>query len=663
MKKAFLFTPALLALSISAISNAHAYNNTYVFGDSLSDSGNNGRYTIDGKTSQLYAEYVAQHITGSKPTASKDGGTNYAQGGATAISSLNPEKPEDNTTEQIKKYLAAHNNRADANGVYIHWIGGNDLAAALIAGQPTGDSAEAREKGAKIAHDIVNNSATAAGEQINLLVNAGAGLIIAPTAPDVGITPRLLETVLRGALQTKGKSQDDINAILQEVRAGINEYPTPNNEVRDLVLEGALKKIAAKTTDPAETEALLLAAYGEARKGATNLTDAYNKLVDEKISQSNGNIMRVDANGLLKEVIANPLVYGISNTLGYACSKSLSDAECSSKDPKFDINQSFLFADSLHPTPLGHLILGQYIESIYNAPSQVMTLNQVNRIPVKGVRASLDGHLQQLRNGGNAQGKIGIFGGYTGSHNNTFTLGGDYQLTDNLLLGAVYSNYKDERTSASNFTHEGRAHVVTTYTLWNFYDKGWLSGDLHYSNNKYDSLTRSIQLGQATRRETGSTTGKQWGGRLTAGWDIAVTNQITTSPIIQYAWDKGDIKGYRESGNNRTSMHFADQDYTSKVGTLGWRVDTQLGRINPYASVQFNHEFGDTRYKLRSAINSTKTSFVQESGKQNTDWRQYTVGVNANLFNNWRGFASVTRNESNSQEHNYNFSLGINASF
>ncbi|MDE9567257.1 autotransporter outer membrane beta-barrel domain-containing protein, partial [Xenorhabdus bovienii] len=81
------------------------------------------------------------------------------------------------------------------------------------------------------------------------------------------------------------------------------------------------------------------------------------------------------------------------------------------------------------------------------------------------------------------------------------------------------------------------------------------------------------------------------------------------------------------------------------------------------ASVQFNHQFDDTHYKLSGAINSTRTSFVQESGKQNTNWRQYTVGVNANLINNVRGFASVTRNDGNAQDPNYNFSLGINASF
>nr|WP_255711964.1 autotransporter domain-containing protein [Xenorhabdus sp. PB30.3] len=292
-----------------------------------------------------------------------------------------------------------------------------------------------------------------------------------------------------------------------------------------------------------------------------------------------------------------------------------------------------------------------------------MTLNQVNRTPVKGTRASLDGHLQQLRHTGNEQGKFGVFGSYTDNRHDSFTLGGDYQLAENFLLGALYSNNKFDRSPVSNFTYEGNGHVATGYALWNLFDNAWLSGDIHYARINYDSLTRSIQLGQANRKETGSTTGKQWGARLTANWDIPVTDIVTTSPIVQFSWDKGDVKGYHESGNNSSAMRFSDQNYTSKVGTLGWRVDTQLGRFNPYASIQFNHQFGDTQYKLRSAILSTKTSFVTDSSKQSKDWRQYTIGANANLFGNIHGFASVTRNEGSSQDPNYNFSLGVSSRF
>ncbi|WP_416775841.1 autotransporter domain-containing protein [Xenorhabdus budapestensis] len=662
MKKAHLRISVTTIFLVNFITNAYAYDNVYVFGDSLSDGGNYSRFTTDGANSELYDEYISHQLTGKKLIPSNEKGTNYAQGGSTALPMprqdpyLNILQP--NTKEQLDDYLKQHNGKADPNGIYIHWVGGNDLAEALVADQDDFSKS----------HEIVNTSANATTEQINQLIKAGAGLIIVPTAPDVGMTPKLLETLIKNSLEKIGSSKERIQEILDKVHKKIDQYDIPSDKARKFALKKIFEELAKKAQEelgiPAEIiEKKLTEAYEKTNKNASELTDIYNKVIDDKISQNNGNLLRADVNALMREVMTNPYIYGIQNTLGYACPQGKLASSCSSKDKEFNKDREFLFSDSFHPTPLGHQVIGQYIASIYIAPSLVMSLTQVNRLAVKGVRASLDGHLQQLRNGGNPQGKIGVFGGYTNSGNHVLTLGSDYQLTDSLLLGAVYSNYQDERTLASRFTYEGRGHVVTTYGLWNLYNNTWLSGDLHYSRINYDSLTRSIQLGKATRREVGSTTGKQWGTRLTAGWDIPVTKVITTSPIIQYTWDKGNIKGYRESGNYSTSMHFSDQKYTSKVGSLGWRVDTQLGRFNPYASVQFNHQFGDTHFKLRSAINSTKTSFVVDSGKQSKDWRQYTVGINADFLKSLHGFAAVTRNEGSAQEPDYNFSLGINASF
>ncbi|MBC8953210.1 autotransporter outer membrane beta-barrel domain-containing protein [Xenorhabdus sp. PB62.4] len=673
MKKAFLFTPALLALSINAVSTAHAYNQVYVFGDSLSDGGNIGRYTTDQK--QIYAEYIAKHITRTNLTNSDKGGTNYAQGGATSIGEYNKDKLS--TQQQVDAYLNKHNNKADPNGIYIHWVGGNDLDAAITAAL--------KYKDLKKAEENVGTSAKATVDQIKQLVNAGAGngLMIVPTVPDVGTTPELLEQVITSGInkELKNKSipQKKINSLIQgvlkEVHTEINKHEIPNSAARDIALKKVFHELGLKAeglipgASAKEVEKELTEGYEAAKKMAKILTDIYNeqinKQIKEQLSQTNANIMRIDINGLLREVIADPLIYGFQNTLGYACPQGESASECNSGEAEFTKDRQFVFADNKHPSELAQEIEGQLITSSIQAPSQVMTLTQVNRASVKSALSSLDGHLQQLRSGGNPQGKIGVFGSFTGTRDKTFTLGSDYQLIDNLRLGAMYSNYKEERSPVSNFTYEGRGHIFTAYALWNYYDNGWLSGDVHYSRTNYDSLTRAIQLGKATRRETGSTTGKQWGARITAGWDIPVTNYLTTSPIIQYAWDKGDIDGYRESGNNSSSMNFSDQSYTSKVGTLGWRVDTNLGRFNPYASIQFNHQFGDTKYKLRSGMNtdSTKSSFVTESSKQSTNWRQYTVGVNANLTSKLRGFASVTRNDGNAQDPNYNFSLGINASF
>ncbi|PHM73467.1 autotransporter outer membrane beta-barrel domain-containing protein [Xenorhabdus kozodoii] len=661
MKKTTFFVSATTALLVSLITNpSYAYNNMYVFGDSLSDGGNLGRFTTDGEKSELYDEYLAHDLTGKKLLPSNNGGTNYAKGGATANGSGDPfwDYVAGTTQKQLDSYLQAHDGRADPNGVYIHWVGGNDVKDAL----------EEVAKGNKeAAQGIINDSATASASQVNQLIKAGAGLIIVPNVPDVGSTPGIVEKVIEGALKKNQVSSDKIKQILQQVHEAIDKYPTPNAESRDKIIQGVFDKIGqeASPQDPEKAKEIsrqLLDAYNNTSKTASQYSDEFNQKEEEQFID--GNILRADVSKLLREVIENPTIYGISNTLGYACSQGRLAAACSSSDPDFDKSQPYLFSDSLHPTPDAHKVIGQYIMSIYNAPFLVMALNHINRTPVTMALSSLDGHLQQLRNNRTAQGKVGVFGGYTGNHNNTFTLGSDYQLTDNLLLGATISRYKAEQDVTSNFNYASTGHVITGYTLWNYYGNGWLSGDIHYSRTNYDNLSRSIQLGQATRRESGSTMGRQWGWRVTAGWNIPVTHYLSTSPIIQYAWDKGRVDGYRETGDNSTSMHFSDQNYHSKIGSVGWRVDTQLGRFNPYASILLNHQFDDESYTLRSAINSTKTSFVQPGEKQARNSVRYTLGVNANLTNDFHAFAAVSHEKNdNESNHDYNFNLGFNVSF
>ncbi|PHM65764.1 outer membrane esterase [Xenorhabdus stockiae] len=716
MKKSFLFAPALLALSVSTIANAQSFSDFCVFGDSLSDEA----FTTEKNSSYKYdlsKDLTDKKSTEHDPNNPKRDCINNPKGGATAIpiklftDGLFEEKnPKTATTQaQLDAYLAEHNNRFSPNKIYLHWIGGNDIKWALYNAMAIQNNSN--ELAIRRAPELIlTESAEAAGNQINNMIDKGAGLIIVPNVPDLGTTPRLLEEVLVNGITTKIKNtlnekgisqniidgavlpalQNQLNDMLNKIHLEINQRIIPSGDGRDIALQQIFHKISQEiptkaeimvkqyeqilkmfgfdpkefVLDPQQIEKELTEGYYKASYMATKYTNDFNNKVESIISTSNGNILRADIYGLLHEVIDSPLSYGFDNNLGYGCGFGIDADKCNSEQKSFDDSKQFIFGDNFHASTLAQKIITQYIVSTYIAPSQVMTLNQVNRTPVKGTRASLDGHLQQLRHTGNEQGKFGVFGSYTDNRHDSFTLGGDYQLTENFLLGALYSNNKFDRSSVSNFTYEGNGHVATGYALWNIFDNAWLSGDIHYARINYDSLTRSIQLGQANRKETGSTTGKQWGARLTANWDIPVTDIVTTSPIVQFSWDKGDVKGYRESGNNSSAMHFSDQNYTSKVGTLGWRVDTQLGRFNPYASIQFNHQFGDTQYKMRSAMNkSDKLSFVVDSSKQSKDWRQYTIGANANLFGNIHGFASVTRNEGSSQDPNYNFSLGVSSRF
>ncbi|HAB26079.1 MAG TPA: autotransporter domain-containing esterase, partial [Pantoea sp.] len=158
---------------------ALAWDSLTVFGDSLSDSGNIGRFTWDGGRHPLYDEILAANL-GQDLQRSRLGGSNYAQGNAVSRPQLNPQL---NTEDQLAGYLRSTGGRADSNGLYIHWVGANDVAAAVT--NPF------------TATNTLSTSAAAATAQVKTLLDAGAGAVIVPTVPQLGETPYMILTVLR----------------------------------------------------------------------------------------------------------------------------------------------------------------------------------------------------------------------------------------------------------------------------------------------------------------------------------------------------------------------------------------------------------------------------------------------------------------------------------
>jgi len=652
--------PAVLAVAIlcSMTTSALAYDQLYVFGDSLSDTGNNGRFTYDSNKHLLYDEVLAQRI-GAALVASDNGGDNYAAGGGVAVPALNP---ADNTQDQVQSYLNRVNGRADGDGLYIHWIGGNDLAAAAL--NPT------------TAPGVAYNSAAAAAAQVHSLLNAGAGTVIVPTVPNIGSTPQLMELIIQQALTPVQ------NAAVQAAYATLNSLATPDNDSRTQAIHQALTAAAAQgSTIPQVQQAIaaqLIAAFDSLSAQAGQLTDFYNQNEDRLLAQGSGNIVRVDVNKLFSEAIANPAQFGFTNTAGMACPPGVSSAVCSSAMPGFDSSQTYLFADHFHPSPQAHQLIADYIQAVLDGPAQVVALNQATAAMARDSRATLDSRFQQLRNGGNPQGALGVFGGYAGQHydysanlaagdgnatTHNLTVGVDYQLTDGWLIGALISGSNDDQQPSSRYDYKARGLLFSAFTALDVFEHGWVNADLHYATMDYDDIRRSMQLGSLTRTETGSTDGKQWGARVTAGYDFPVTSYLTTGPMAQFAWDYSNVSGYSEDGNDSTAMRFNDQTYHSQIGALGWRLDSNFGLFNPYAEVSYQHQFGDDVYRAGGGLKSTQTSFTRDSANQDKNWLDVTLGANMPLTDQVAAFATVSQTGGLSSGEQFMYNVGVSARF
>lgn len=658
MKRARVWFPvSLVALAtVSALTTplpAMAWDSLTVFGDSLSDTGNVGRFTYNSATNPLYDEILARQA-GLTLQPSSQGDSNYAAGGAVAVPAINPQF---NTQDQVARYLASTNGRADPNGLYIHWIGGNDLAAAVAL--------------TPLATTLIDNSAGAAASQVKALLNAGAGTVIVPTVPNVGATPALIEAILQPF------SAAAVSAAFQSLDAAA----TPNSAARQQAIQAAFNQAAGQLSGvPAVRDLIaqqLFAAWQQLSAQAAALTARYNQLEENALANTQGNIVRVDINGLFSEVIDNPAVYGLSNTAGMACPPGTSSVDCTSSTAGFSSQQNYLFADRLHPSPAVHAIIADYIQSILDAPAQVAVLTQAPLAMLHDMHNTLDGHLQQQRKQPAEAGQFTVFGGYAGQHarnkNDVFndgdtdtanlSVGIGYQLSDNWQAGALLSTASQRQHPSDRYDYRLRGNMVALWSQLQLMDRLWLNADVHYADLDYDAIERRIKLGPATRTEQGSSGGKLMGLRVQTGWGLPLGEVITTGPVASYALDYVQADAYQERGDSSSAMRFSDQTRHSQIGAAGWRIDTQGLWINPWAQVSYNHQFGDTDSAVSAGLKSTRTTFRRTSAGQDKDWVDMAVGANVPLGEAVTAFAAVSTVVGDRDYRDVTWNLGLSARF
>lgn len=205
--KAFVSIIGGIALSLVSLSaTAITYTSITVFGDSLSDGGND--YIFTGGTfppSPPYAQRFTNGLTaveklanrlGLPLTPSESGGSNYAYGGAESgtgnFLSVRPDLPpalqavfSNNDTGalyQVQSFAAAPPvGFGGPESLVVLWAGANDLFTALTT-DPVGFAGD--PVGTVIAPAMANLAA-----EVGLLYGVGARSILMPNLPNIGVTP------------------------------------------------------------------------------------------------------------------------------------------------------------------------------------------------------------------------------------------------------------------------------------------------------------------------------------------------------------------------------------------------------------------------------------------------------------------------------------------
>jgi phospholipase/lecithinase/hemolysin len=293
--------PALLVLVTAVAVQAQQYTKIVVFGDSLSDTGNDavlsflqfhvpipgpaadytlGRFTDGPDTLPPAMNYFGvwvEQLAAALPShpmvvASLEGGTNYAfgfakTGSGTTLLTFGPGDEfiyVENVGQQIDDYLATHPT-IDNHTLFVVWAGANDVLQAGSAG------------------DVVNGALDEV-QDIQRLIHAGATQFLVPNLPPLGLVPRF--NVSASGAATANEASALYNTTLD---AGVSLLPLLN--------------------------------FGR------HLT-----------------INRLNTFSLLKQIVASPAKFGLLN------------ATTSSQGVLVDPD-TYLFWDDLHPTTRGHNIV------------------------------------------------------------------------------------------------------------------------------------------------------------------------------------------------------------------------------------------------------------------------------------------------------------------
>ncbi len=291
------------------------YSNMFVFGDSLSDSGNillaspslsflplkpvPGAPYFQGRASNgpVAVEVLAQHLQLSlTPSLAPSGGNNFAYGGARTDTHafevlapvLFPGQSVDvdfDVLSQLSQFNAA-NVSVDPNALYVVFAGSNNLQDAIRAAGADPANATA------IAQAAIANAVGDLATVIGTLSARGARNFLVPNAPNVALVPRVTE-----------QNNPAVSQFAAQVTVGFNT-----------ALAGALA------------------------------------------SFQNPDLISFDLFGLLQQVVADPAALGLTNITGrcYTGDDLLftgGGSVCA--DPS-----EFLFWDGIHPTASVHAVLG-----------------------------------------------------------------------------------------------------------------------------------------------------------------------------------------------------------------------------------------------------------------------------------------------------------------
>ncbi|MDG6881228.1 hypothetical protein A6A21_01530 [Phocoenobacter uteri] len=616
-----------------------------VFGDSLSDMGqNNWNHKAaylknNGQYHWLYNEHLANAL-GSQLTPSTQNGTNYAFSGGVIVGKNNARTPIQShlaVEKQVDHYL---NTAVKKDAMHILWAGGNDMAA-ILAQAITKKTPE--EKQAYVLASMQEMTQTMA-MQWQKLKQAGVTQVIAPTIPNITYTPEFFNQLgLTAGNMISQKSlgfinKNDFITIFNHAAKELSAQPTKNaqdlEKYRLQVFEKSAKDfyksrwsitqwgLSKAGYDAKGIAKALLTAYKKITQEALKVTHLVNANITTALNQVGGNIVRVDADGLVKEMISDPLRYGIENTTAPACEGSTADPKTPACNPADQaVANKRLFADSFHPGTKAHKAMADYILNVVQTPKQMGILIPMLQQQDDVVSDFTRQQSNQNRLTPQTAHTLGSVISYQKQkEGDSLHIGAKVQF-DPHWQWAVFANTQQQNTQNGLVNIKTRNRALSTALRYDA--QHWYLGSAAQLNlTKFDTQ-RMTHIGESSHPQSAHSNTNSLGFSVFGGYEWQFNNWDFTL-LADLNKTKTNIGAFGEENADITQMEFAVDTLHSLKSGIGFDLRYKSQQWQPYLTTRWVKEWNNEEKNIKATLNG---SAFLTAIQQDKSWVNVMAGL------------------------------------
>jgi outer membrane lipase/esterase len=417
------------------------------------------------------------------------------------------------------------------------------------------------------------------------------------------------------------------------------------------------------------------------------LTVTYNAALNQGLATLGNGVIPINTFGLITEITANPSLYGFTNVTGQACGVGSSSVACgpAGSGAPFTFaagtNNTWLFADGVHPTGAAHRILASVVLSSIAAPIQVSYAGEAGvegaQIHSRAVNDELMSDFQLDREVGSVRGYTNVQFGQSEYEDNadtnilggdadtlTLTVGANHRISENAYWGVGISlGSHDNDVASANL--DSTSVIASLGGAFRFGSGGYISGAVSGGSTSVDT-TREIVMGPTVRGEEGSTNATQYGFEGSVGWLFGASDGLQHGPFAGIAYVSQTVDGFSEAGGRATAMNYEDFDRDSNIARIGYQLMGSMGsdgNIRPFARVAYNEEGEDDQIQVNAGSNSMAGRFTMGGFTPSSDWISADLGLNFMLNDSITGYAAYSGRFSDDYQYMDNISLGVRIAF